>query len=60
MINLKAYLPVKESFGFSKELRTITSGKAFPQLMFDHWDIISQDPLDSKSVSYEILLVPDC
>jgi len=44
MVNLKAYLPVGESFGFTKDLRSNTGGKAFPQCVFDHWDLIDSDP----------------
>jgi elongation factor 2 len=35
--NMKAYLPVAESFGFSQALAAATSGSAFSQLSFDHW-----------------------
>ena len=31
---MKAYLPVSESFGFTKSLRSATGGKAFPQNSF--------------------------
>lgn len=41
---VRAYLPVSESFGFDSDLRAATSGKAFPQMMFDHWKIIDDDP----------------
>lgn len=37
--NMKAYLPVAESFGFSQALAAATSGAAFSQLMFDHWQL---------------------
>ena len=37
LVVMKAYLPVAESFGFTQALRTATSGKAFPQCVFDHW-----------------------
>ncbi len=37
LYNVKAYLPVNESTGFSNELREATSGKAFPQCTFHHW-----------------------
>lgn len=37
---MKAYLPVAESFGFSQALAEATSGAAFSQLMFDHWDLL--------------------
>lgn len=32
MYNVKAYLPVVESFGFTGTLRAATSGQAFPQV----------------------------
>lgn len=56
MINAKAYLPVAESFGFTAHLRSLTSGQAFPQTMFDHWELITDDPLDTKSRSYVIAM----
>ena len=34
---VKAYLPVAESFGFTANLSSQTSGQAFPQCVFDHW-----------------------
>ena len=40
LFNIKAYLPVKESFGFNADLRSNTSGQAFPQSVFDHWQIL--------------------
>jgi len=45
MFTLKGYLPVLESFGFTSALRAATGGKAFPQLLFDHWEILDSDPL---------------
>ncbi len=45
----KAHLPVAESFGFTAHLRSLTSGKAFPQCVFDHWETIQQDPFDPES-----------
>jgi elongation factor 2 len=38
--NIQAYLPVSESFGFSQALAEATSGAAFSQLQFDHWEIM--------------------
>lgn len=46
MVNVKAYLPVQESFGFTEDLRSATSGQAFPQCVFDHWDVMTGNPLD--------------
>jgi len=47
---VKAYLPVMESFGFTEDLRSQTGGQAFPQCVFDHWQIMQGEPLlpDSK------------
>ncbi len=41
LFTIKAYLPVSESFGFNADLRAATSGQAFPQSVFDHWQILS-------------------
>jgi len=38
LVCMKAYLPVGESFGFTQALRAATSGRAFPQCVFDHWE----------------------
>ena len=38
--NMRAFLPVAESFGFSQALAEATSGAAFSQLMFDHWALL--------------------
>lgn len=46
LYNIKAYLPVNESSGFDAELREATSGKAFPQCSFHHWQILPGDPFD--------------
>ena len=35
---ISGFIPVSETFGFSKELRSATSGKAFWQSFFDHWE----------------------
>ena len=44
LMQIKAYLPVMESFGFDKDLRSATSGQAFPQTIFDHWENLEGDP----------------
>jgi len=53
---VKAYLPVNASFGFTADLRSHTSGQAFPQCVFDHWQLVAEDPLDSKSKAHQIML----
>ncbi|KAF9900919.1 Elongation factor 2 [Linnemannia zychae] len=40
---VKAYLPVAESFGFTADLRQATGGQAFPQSVFDHWEMLNGD-----------------
>merc|ERR1719427_618753 len=51
MVHVKAYLPVNESFGFTGDLRSQTQGKAFPQCVFDHWQMINDDPADETTKS---------
>jgi len=48
LTNIKCYLPVMESFGFTADLRSNTSGQAFPQMLFDHWKVVQGDPLDPQ------------
>jgi len=52
---VKAYLPVNESFGFTADLRSHTSGQAFPQCVFDHWQVLGGDPLDTTSKAGNII-----
>jgi len=54
--NVKAYLPVMESFGFTAALRAATAGQAFPQCVFDHWEMLTSDPLDPTSQSGKLVL----
>ncbi|KAG0320496.1 Elongation factor 2 [Linnemannia gamsii] len=48
MYVVKAHLPIAESFGFTADLRQATGGQAFPQSVFDHWQLMngvsSEDP----------------
>jgi len=53
---VKAYLPVMESFGFTAELRAATSGQAFPQCVFDHWQVLPGDPLDPLTKPGQVVL----
>ena len=39
MLNIRAHLPVNEAFGFNGDLRGATQGHAFPQCVFDHWQV---------------------
>ena len=45
LMQVKAHLPVAESFGFTSALRQATSGQAFPQCVFDHWENIAGNPM---------------
>ena len=38
LTTISGFIPVAETFGFSKELRSTTSGRAFWQMFFDHWE----------------------
>jgi elongation factor 2 len=51
LAKVKAYLPVLESFGFTGFLRANTSGQAFPQMMFSHWQVLDGDVLYEGSRS---------
>jgi len=53
---VKAHLPVSESFGFTAHLRAQTAGQAFPQCVFSHWAEVAGDPLDPTSKCHEIVL----
>jgi elongation factor 2 len=56
LFNVKAYLPVNESFGFTADLRSNTAGQAFPQLVFDHWQILAGgSPLDYTSLPGKVV-----
>jgi len=52
---VKAYLPVNESFGFTADLRSQTAGQAFPQCVFDHWQILAGDPHDPATKPFGIV-----
>lgn len=54
--NIKAYLPVMESFGFTADLRSNTSGQAFPQCVFDHWQHLQGDPLENGSKAQAVVM----
>eukprot|EP00760_Papus_ankaliazontas_P001036 PhM_4_TR10359/c0_g1_i1/m.80165/K03234/EEF2; elongation factor 2 len=47
--NVRAYLPVAESFGLTADLRASTGGQAFPQCVFDHWAVFPGNPLELTS-----------
>jgi len=55
MTNMRAYLPVSDSFGFTSVLRELTGGKAFPQCTFDHWDCLTGDVYDDSTLVGKIV-----
>lgn len=43
------YLPVIESVGLETDLRLATRGKAYPQMIFEKWEIVPGNPLDETA-----------
>jgi elongation factor 2 len=56
LLQVKAHLPVAESFGFVAALRQQTSGQAFPQCVFDHWENMQGDAMSAGSKMEELVL----
>jgi elongation factor 2 len=52
---VRAFLPVLESFGFTADLRQATSGQAFPQCVFDHWQPIPGNPFESNNKCAQVV-----
>lgn len=55
LTQVKAYLPVAESFGFVAALRQQTSGQAFPQCVFDHWENLPGNAMDAGKIQDLVL-----
>merc|ERR1712174_158427 len=56
LVQVKAHLPVAESFGFVAALRQQTSGQAFPQCVFDHWEAMPGNAMEDGSKIQELVL----
>jgi elongation factor 2 len=56
LCKVKAYLPVLESFGFTNLLRANTSGQAFPQMIFSHWQTVNGEIYDEGSSANRIVM----
>jgi len=41
--NISGFIPVAETFGLAAEMRSATSGHAFWQSTFDHWEPVSEN-----------------
>jgi len=48
---VKANIPARETIGFSAALRNATSGRAFPQLLFSHWQVLPGDAYQPDSLA---------
>jgi len=57
LYNIKANLPVVESFGFTADLRANTGGQAFPQLIFDHWTPMNGSVFEAGKLRDTVLKV---
>merc|ERR1712032_634634 len=55
LIQVKAHLPISESFGFVSALRQATSGQAFPQCVFDHWENLQGNAMEAGKLQDQIL-----
>lgn len=49
LVQIQAYLPVSESFGSTPDLHAHTSGQAFPQCGFDHWEVVEGSAYEVSS-----------
>merc|ERR1712100_1014385 len=56
LVQIRAFLPVAESFGFTQLLRQKTAGQAFPQMKFDHWAKANGNPMVEDSPAYEVVM----
>ncbi len=45
---------VVNSFGFETDLRSYTQGQTFCQQVFDHWAVVSGDPLDKNVILHPL------
>merc|ERR1712100_396245 len=57
LVQVKAHLPVAESFGFVAALRQQTSGQAFPQCVFDHWENLQMGRYNDSGTKLNELLL---
>lgn len=54
--DMRAHLPVAESFSFTSVLRQKTQGQAFPQSVFDHWAVLFGTPFE-KGTKHNITVL---
>merc|ERR1712013_675999 len=56
LVQARAHLPVAESFGSVAALRQQTSGQAFPQCVFSHWENMPGDAMQVGGKMEELVL----
>jgi elongation factor 2 len=56
LCKIKAFLPVLESFGFTQLLRANTSGQAFPQMIFSHWQMLNGEVYEEDCQANQVCL----
>jgi len=58
-INPLTYLTIAIGIltGFTADLRSNTGGQAFPQCVFDHWQIFPGDPCETGSKPFTVVMV---
>jgi len=56
LVQIRSFLPVAESFGFTQMLRQKTAGQAFPQMKFDHWARANGNPMVEGTQSNAALM----
>ena len=56
-MQMKAHLPVAESFGFESVLRQQTKGQAVSQRIFDHWSAMPGNAMEAGKVQDMILAI---
>lgn len=51
ILSIKAHVPVMESFSLIEQLRLATSGQAFAQCYFSHWNLMPGSLADEKAAN---------
>lgn len=52
----KKYCNILYLTGFTADLRSNTGGQAFPQCVFDHWQILPGDPRDTTTKPGQVVV----
>eukprot|EP01002_Notosolenus_urceolatus_P010776 NODE_381_length_2136_cov_16.408241_g305_i0.p1 GENE.NODE_381_length_2136_cov_16.408241_g305_i0~~NODE_381_length_2136_cov_16.408241_g305_i0.p1 ORF type:complete len:683 (+),score=218.39 NODE_381_length_2136_cov_16.408241_g305_i0:236-2050(+) len=58
LFTVTALVPVMDSFGLDVDLRCHTQGQAFATPVFDHWELVPGDPLDTSFVLAPLEVAP--